>query len=233
MTYAGDERTPADLTTTAPDTGCGGSPLESNKLESTPSKKIKTDRTQTCAASGEVLDADRMIRLVIGPDGVLYPDFAENLPGTAFWCNLYRPVLERALTDNPFGDAIIPPDMMDRIEKGLRAQAMGMISMARKSGAMFTGAEKTEQLLRDGRAGIYLTASPRDADTRMKLTALAGDRCRIVDLFTSAELSTATGANKVFHAAMLPGGTAKYFFTHVKRLNLTKPQTTEKPNRKD
>lgn len=226
MTYAGDEQTPNDLTPTAHDDVCGASPVESK----TPSKKPKTDRTQSCAASGEVLDMDRMIRLVIGPDGVLYPDFAENLPGTAFWCNLYRPVLEQALSDNPFG-ATIPADMMDRIEQGLRAQALGMISMARKSGAMFTGAEKTEQLLRDGRAGIYLTASPRDADTRMKLTVLAGDRCRIVDLFTSAELSAATGANKVFHAAMLPGGTAKHFFTHVKRLNLTRPQT-EKAEKK-
>lgn len=212
MTYAGDERTPADLTHIAPDNiGHDATPHASIAK---PKKPLPT-----CIMSGEALDKDRMIRLVIGPDGVLYPDFAEKLPGRAFWCNLYRPVFEQALHDNPFG-ATIPDDMMDRVEKGLRTLALGLISMARKAGHLYTGAEKTEQLVRDGHAAIYLTASPRDGDTRMKITFLAGEKCRIVDLFTSDELSTASGMNKVFHAAMMHGGTSKQFFVHVKRLNL-------------
>jgi len=212
LTYVGDERTPAETNHIVPDTGHDEAPRTSI---SKPSKKPQP----TCVISGEAIEKDRMIRLVIGPDGVLYPDFSENLPGTAFWCNLYRPTLEQALRDNPFG-AVIPADIIDRIEKGLRSQALAMISMARKAGQFYTGAEKTEQLLRDNRAAIYVTASPRDADTRMKLTMITGDKCRIVDLFTSEELSTASGANKVFHASMMPGGTAKQFFVHVKRLNL-------------
>ena len=114
--------------------------------------------------------------------------------------------------------------MLATIEKGLRHQALSMISMARKAGHLYTGAEKTEQLIKSGKAAIYLTGSEKDADTRMKLTFLAGDKVRVIDLFSSEELSQASGMNKVFHAALLRGTLADRFFTNVRRMNLFRQQ---------
>lgn len=222
MIYAGDQ-TPAELNQPmSGETGHGDGPAHSNSDAPPPPKSKK--RPLICIQSGEEMEKDRMLRFVIGPENVLYADFAENLPGTAFWCNLYRPALQQALTENLFAkssgvDVIIPADIMAQIDRGLRHQALAMISMARKAGMFVTGAEKTEQTLKSGKAAIYLTAAIKDADTRMKLTYHA-QKCRIVDLFNSDELSQASGANKVFHAAMLRGGSANAFFAQVKRLNL-------------
>lgn len=189
------------------------------------SKASKAKSAPVCIMSGETLDPERMLRFVIGPDGTLFPDFAENLPGKAVWCNLYRPTMQQAIDTNAFSkafgqDIAIPANIAETIEKGLRHQALSMVSMARKAGQLVTGAEKTEQVLRSGKAGVYLTAAAKDADTREKLSFLARKDVRIVDLFTSDELSQASGARKVFHAGMTRGGVAARFFVHVKRLNL-------------
>lgn len=231
MTYAGDEQTPAELNASMPPDNArhGDADLraQSTDTENRPPKKGK--KAPSCIVSGEELDTGRMLRFVIGPGDVLYPDFADKLPGTAYWCNLYRPTLDTALRDNAFArvagkPVVIPTDIHAQIERGLRQQALAMVSMARKAGLMSTGAEKSEQVIRSGKAGIYLTAAQKDADTRMKLTFLA-KKCRIVDLFDSDELSTASGANKVVHAVMTRGGSAERFFDHVKRLNLFLSQT--------
>ena len=125
-------------------------PGENRDLQDKPSKDPglrRDDNLLLCVQSGEMLDKDRMIRFVIGPGNTLYPDFHEDLPGPVFWCNLYRETVEKAIEEKAFGpDVVIPADIMDQIEKGIRNQAISMISMARKAGQLATRAEKTEQL---------------------------------------------------------------------------------------
>jgi uncharacterized protein len=176
LIYAG-EKTPADLNTFAPedirhDDGTIASTSQTPATETRPPKNKKP--SPVCIISGTALEPERMLRFVVGPENTLYADFAENLPGKAFWCNLYGPTLRQAIETQAFGtDIIIPETMLATIEKGLRHQALSMISMARKAGHLYTGAEKTEQLIKSGKAAIYLTGSEKDADTRMKLTFLA------------------------------------------------------------
>ena len=183
------------------------------------------------------MEEERLMRFVIGPEDVLYPDFAGDLPGQPLWCSLYRETLQQAIDQNSFAAATgktvnIPANIMETIERGLRNQALSLLSMTKKSGHLLTGAEKTEQVLKSGKAGIYLTAAAKDADTREKLSFLA-QNARVVDMFTSEELSKASGANKVFHAAMTRGGTTERFFTHVKRMNLFRNQNTEPKKQAD
>jgi predicted RNA-binding protein YlxR (DUF448 family) len=225
LIYAGD-LTPADRDDALPG---------NNGQDETPAIYVKPPKPEpkfTCIQTGEALEKDRVLRFVIGPENTLYPDFAENLPGTAMWCNLYRPTIEAALKGKVFGDVIIPDNMMEQIERGLRHQALSMLSMTKKAGQLMTGAEKTEGMLKSGKASIYLTSSSKDGDTRQTLTFHAqANNAKIVDFFTSDELSKASGANKVVHAAMGRGGTAKKFFVHVKRMNLFNQQTP--PNQQE
>ncbi len=228
MIYAG-EKTPADLNTIAPDDirHDDGTIASITPDLPPPAKTSKNKKpAPSCIMSGMAMETERMLRFVVGPENTLYADFAENLPGDrVFWCNLYGPTLRQALETNPFGtDIIIPDGMEDTIEKGLRYQALTMVSMARKAGHLYTGAEKTEQLIKSGKAAIYLTGSGKDADTRMKLTFLAGDKVRVIDLFSSEEISQASGMNKVFHAALLRGTLAERFFATVRRMNLFRQQ---------
>lgn len=218
MTYAEDTKN--DLPAATPDENRGG---EDMPVSAKPAK-VKPD--PICVVTGEPKEKERMLRFVIGPENVLYPDFAENLPGEAFWCNLYRKTLDKGLAENSFASAsgkpvTIPEDIIAQIERGLRQQAIAMVSMARKAGKLVTGAEKTEQIVKTGRAAIYLTASPRDGDTRQKISFHTEENdTRIIDIFTSEELSNASGVNKVVHAAILRSQLAERLFTHVKRITL-------------
>lgn len=216
MTYAEDAK--IDLPDATPDENRGGADIPAS------SKSKRPD--PVCVVTGEPKEKERMLRFVIGPENVLYPDFSENLPGEALWCNLYRETLDKALTENRFAavsgkPVAIPEDIIAQIERGLRHQGLSMVSMARKAGKLVTGAEKTEQIVKTGRATIYLTASPRDGDTRQKISFHAeGNDTRIVDIFTTEELSNASGVNKVVHAAILRSQLAERLFTHVKRITL-------------
>lgn len=221
MIYTGD-LTPADQNDIVPaSSGHDETPAVPAPAYVRPPKPAPTFK---CVQTGELLEKDRVLRFVIGPENVLYPDFTNKLPGVALYCNLYRPTMEAALKSKIFGeDVIIPDDMLDQIERGLRHQALTMLSMSKKAGQLMTGAEKTEAMLKSGKAAVYLTSSSREGDTRQTLTFHAhANNAKIVDFFTSDELSKASGANKVVHAALGRGGTAKMFFVHVKRMNLFK-----------
>ena len=228
MIYAGDY-SPTETDKAVPDEVRDASPVAGDTPYVKP-PKIK--KHPVCIQTGTELEEDRLMRFVIGPENTLYPDFSAELPGKILWCSLYRRTVQDAIDSNAFAraagqDVVIPADMMEQIERGLRHKALSLLSMTKKAGHLLTGAEKTEQVLRSGKAGIYLTAAAKDADTREKLTFLAMNThppARVVDLFTSEELSRASGANKVFHAVMTRGGTTDRFFIHVKRMNLFRNQ---------
>jgi predicted RNA-binding protein YlxR (DUF448 family) len=245
LIYAGDHSpTEKDATitgTTRDESACESTATSESMPEQATDapyvKPVKVKPLPVCIHSGKALEEERMMRFVIGPEDVLYPDFAGDLPGKPMWCSLYRETLQEAVRDNSFAKASgktvnIPENIMDQIDKGLRHQALAMLSMCKKSGHLLTGAEKTEQVLKSGKAGIYLTAAAKDADTREKLSFLARN-ARVVDMFTSDELSKASGANKVFHAAMTRGGTTERFFSHVKRMNLFRNQTNDPKQQAD
>jgi len=227
LIYAGDH-SPTENEADVPGKTRDAVPAEST-AEKPYVKPEKVKPLPVCIHTGKPMEAERMMRFVIGPEDVLYPDFAGNLPGKPLWCSLYRETLQEAVDQNSFAKAAgkpvtIPADIMAQIDRGLRHQALAMLSMTKKAGHLLTGAEKTEQVLKSGKAGVYLTAAAKDADTREKLSFLARE-ARIVDMFTSDELSKASGANKVFHAAMTRGGTTDRFFAHVKRMHLFRDQT--------
>lgn len=231
MIYAGDH-SPTETDKAVPDDVRDASPV-ADSAESIPYvKPPKVKKLPICIHTGIEFEEDRLMRFVIGPEDVLYPDFSGDLPGKVLWCSLYRQTVQDAIDCNSFAkaagqDVKIPADLMDQVERGLRNKALAMLSMTKKAGHLLTGAEKTEQVLRSGKAGIYLTSAAKDGDTREKLTFLALNApltVRIVDMFTSEELSRASGANKVVHAAMTRGGTTERFFTHVKRMHLFRNQ---------
>lgn len=226
MIYAGDH-SPTETDKTVP-----GDARDASPVVNQPKSQKSAVKQHICIHSGVALEEDRLMRFVIGPEDVLYPDFSADLPGKVLWCSLFRQTVQDAINNNSFAkaagqDVTIPAGLMDQVERGLRQKALSLLSMTKKAGHLLTGAEKAEQMLRSGKAGIYLTAAARDADTREKLTFLAlnADRpARIVDMFTSEELSRASGANKVFHAVMSRGGTTDRFFSHVKRMHLFRNQ---------
>ena len=184
-----------------------------------PAKKIKTE---TCLVSGETLPRDQMIRLVIGPDSMLYVDLDAKLPGTGFWITLGHSILAQAISRGSFtaaDDSIKIPENIDEIiTKALTRKALDMLSMARKAGDLITGADKCEQILRSRKGGVYVTAAEESAVTRRKLANLARS-LPVIDQFSSADLSTHSGAQNVWHAVIRRGPLCQPFLNAVDRLN--------------
>ncbi|WP_435641643.1 DUF448 domain-containing protein [Micavibrio aeruginosavorus] len=188
-----------------------------------PAAPVKKIKTETCVVSGETLPRDQMIRLVIGPDSTLYLDLDAKLPGTGFWITLGQSILAQAVRDGLFVTAdqkavTIPENMTEIITKALTRKALDMLSMGRKAGDLITGADKCEQVLRSRKGGVYVTAAEESAVTRRKLVNLARS-LPVIDQFSSADLSTHSGAQNVWHAVIRRGPLCQPFLNAVDRLN--------------
>ena len=55
--------------------------------------------------SGEVMDEDRLIRFVVGPDQTVVPDLARKLPGRGLWVAADRVSVETAAKKGLFSRA--------------------------------------------------------------------------------------------------------------------------------
>ena len=199
MTYAGDY-TPADFNETVP---------EDIRHDSAP---VTSPSTHTSATTQSTL------RIVVGPDGKAYPDFNATLPGKAVDLPLSKAAIIDAIDRHILGANTDCTDLIDMIEKALKNRALGMISIARKAGALAVGTEKAEEMIKSGKAAIYLTASPAGSDTRNRLTYHThATGAVLVDLFTTEELSKACGTEKVMHAALIKGGIAQKFLAETCR----------------
>ena len=59
-----------------------------------------------CIVTGRSADADRLIRFVAGPDGLVVPDLKRNLPGRGCWVSAQRTYIDKAAARNPFARAL-------------------------------------------------------------------------------------------------------------------------------
>ncbi len=61
------------------------------------SKKDHDEPERRCIATGETQPKGGLVRFVIGPDDVVYPDVAEKLPGRGIWVAADRAAIELAV----------------------------------------------------------------------------------------------------------------------------------------
>ena len=173
-------------------------------------KKRTQEPERRCIATGKSGGKAGLIRFVAGPDGTIYPDLAEKLPGRGIWVTAKRSLIERATKKGLFSRAAkqrveVPSDLADRVEAGLVNRLTETIALARKAGKAVCGREKVKTGLDAG--GFALLLQARDGSEREKrnLRAPAGENSRI-EVLDSAELGLAFGRDNVIHAAIAPGG---------------------------
>src|SRR6185369_4904275 len=106
-----------------------------------------------CVVTGEALEKDQLIRFVLGPEDVVFPDLNGKLPGRGAWVKAERAVLEQAVKKNAFAKAFqaqakVPADLAERIGRMLDQQILDLLGLARRSGLLVTGFEKANTALR-------------------------------------------------------------------------------------
>ncbi|HXV23400.1 MAG TPA: RNA-binding protein [Alphaproteobacteria bacterium] len=165
-----------------------------------------------CAVTRQRLGKEAMVRLVVGPDGVLVPDIEERLPGRGLWIAAQRGIVERAVTKRLPARALgaeiaVPPDLADRIAALLARRCLELVGLARRAGQAVSGFEKVKAALERGRVALVLQAADGSPDQRAKVMAGPG-AITVVALFTAAELAEIFGRDRLAHVAVLRGGIA-------------------------
>ena len=188
-------------------------------VESSNSPKSGSERR--CILSGETFPRDQLIRLAISPDGLVLPDVGAKAPGRGAWIAPDRAALETALESGQFRGSLmrafkggpkdaslsVPDDLADRIEAGLRKQALDRLGLELRAGNIVLGSGRIGDQARTGRIALLLHASDSSEDGRKKLDQAwrvgieeegSGKRGLVIPLDRDA-LSVALGRENVVH----------------------------------
>ena len=174
----------------------------------------------------------RLVRFVLGPDGLVVPDIAAKLPGRGLWVTAESEVLHLAIARNLFAKAAkasiyAPSDLIGRVTGLLVARLQDHLGLARRSGAVVFGFDTVERALAGNRK-VQLLMHARDGsdDGLRKLIATArarGSKPEVLRGLTCEELSVALGRENVVHAALFPGPLADRLALDAKRLEGFRP----------
>ena len=152
----------------------------------------KKDPQRKCAVTNQVADRDVLLRFVLDQDGCVTFDSGKRLPGRGIWLTPHRDVLETAVKKNAFARAAktparVPGDLVSKVEQQVRKTKLDRLGLARRSGALIVGTEKTRDKLRQGKLALLVLASDGSPQTTAPLIHLAGQTGTEVLVSESAE----------------------------------------------
>jgi predicted RNA-binding protein YlxR (DUF448 family) len=200
-----------------------------------PRTLAEAGRQRRDIVSGAVMDEDRLIRFVAGPDGVVAPDLARKLPGRGLWVAADRTAVATAARKNAFSRAAkakltASADLADQVDALLVRRILAGLGLARRAGDLTLGFEGVIAAIRAGKVAWIVEASDGAADGRRKLLYAAKalpKPPRLLGAFDSDELSLALGLGNVIHLAFLAGRGAERWTTDVERLSGFRPLLPE------
>lgn len=189
-----------------------------------------------CIVTGDVQPKAGLVRFVLGPEGMIYPDLAEKLPGRGIWVTADRAAIEKAAAKGLFSRAAkapakTPENLADLVEQGLAHRVIELISLVRKSGKAVVGFEKVKSWLAEGRARVLFQASDGSERGKGKLWTPEGGRW--FGCLTSSELGLAFGRDHAIHGALAAGGLTPRVIQEAARLAGMRKQDGGKPAMKD
>ncbi|MEO1138753.1 MAG: RNA-binding protein [Pseudomonadota bacterium] len=174
-----------------------------------------------CIATGEVQPKHGLIRFVVGPDGQVFPDILEKLPGRGMWVSADSSSLELAGTKGLFARSAkqgvtVPENLVTQVEAQLVRRVVDLISLARKGGQAVSGYEKVKDWLIKDAAEVLIQASDGSERGKTKLSTPHGGSW--IGWITADELGQAFGRQSTIHAALAAGGLCKRVVEEAARL---------------
>ncbi|MET0249627.1 MAG: DUF448 domain-containing protein [Sphingobium sp.] len=173
-----------------------------------------------CILSGDRADPEMLIRLAIGPEGQVLPDIRAKAPGRGAWIGVSRAELEAAMAKGKLrgaiaraykdGDLVIPADLPDLIEAGLRRSLLDRLGLEGRASMLLTGSEKIDVACRKGQVKLLMHAADAASDGNRKLDQAlrVGQEAEGTDLAGTVlpvdrdALSMALGRENVVHIAV-------------------------------
>lgn len=185
--------------------------------------KTREDVVRRCITNGETLSTTLMLRFVVSPDGVIFPDVSKKLPGRGIWVLNDRAGLASTIDRKLFSKAAkmqvtVPDDLANMVDKMLVKKVIDTISMCRKGGRAVCGFDNTKAALVSGKASVLIQANDGSTGQKAKLRPPEGEDTSISCL-NAYELGLAFGREHVIHAALARGGLMKSALLHARRLS--------------
>jgi hypothetical protein len=184
---------------------------------------------RTCILSRRTAPREELIRLALGPDGVIAPDVRARAPGRGAWIGVGLADLEEANAKGRLKRALarafktndlkVPADLGERIAQALRQATLDRLGMEARSGNLINGADRIETAARNGNVQMLIHAADAREDGRKRLDQAwrVGGPDEIVNnnggqglLFPEERtiLSMALGRENVVHIALTDGAAA-------------------------
>lgn len=174
-----------------------------------------------CIVTGEPVAREMLIRFVIGPDNIVYPDIHEKLPGRGMWVTASRLKLCEAVKRQRFyrsaehGGFKVPADLPETVEHLLKDDCLKLIGLANKSGSVCFGFEKIKEKLK---TEDFLCLLEANDGSEKEQSRLGAKNLPIFRLFTKDELGKALGQSFCVHLALKKCIMAQNLTKHLKRL---------------
>lgn len=186
-------------------------------------KPAPDDPERKCLVTGEVSPKRGLIRFVVGPEDMVYPDVAAKLPGRGMYVSSERDALETAVAKRLFSRGAkrqvkVPDGLVEQVEAQLARRSVDRLALARKAGQAVAGFEKVKDWLDKDKCRILLQACDGSERGKSKLHK-PGGRGSFFDILTADELGLSFGRERVIHAALAAGRLADLFRDDAVRLS--------------
>jgi len=135
--------------------------------------------TRSCILTRDRAPSQALVRLVLGPDGQVYPDVRAKAPGRGAWIGVTRGELEQAYAKGRLRGALarafksndvqVSDGLPAAIEAALQKNALDRLGLEARAGTLLTGAERIENAARSGQLRALYHAADASADGARKL----------------------------------------------------------------
>lgn len=178
-----------------------------------------------CILTLETMPTDKLVRLVVDPDGKLVADVAAKLPGRGLWIKANGPLIRSEIKSGRLIKAAsrslkmslkkeaVSLDLAETITLLLTKRCLDRLGLEQRAGNLITGFDKIKAALAkkgSGEPDLVFAASDGAEDGRRKIRSTVGASVPVVDLFDRDQLSKALGKENAVHVLLLKsGGTEK------------------------
>ena len=161
----------------------------------------KADPQRSCLGCREVKPKDDLLRFVLDPERVLFPDISRKLPGRGAYTCYNRSCLKTAINKRQFfrsfkGEVtLLPADELISMITRLQEEGItSFISMANKAGKAVSGSDKVMDALRKGTVALLVLAGDISPDSRSRFTAIAEKTgVKVIDFSIKERLGATLG----------------------------------------
>ena len=180
-----------------------------------------TASERKCIATGKVLAKTELVRFVLGPNNMIFPDLENKLPGRGIWVKADHSAILKAEKGNLFSRALNQSaecleNLAEQVENLIASRIINLIGLSRKSGKCICGYEKVKDWLKKDIAEVLIQSS--DGSNREKSRLRTPSDGSFIGWLSSKELGKAFGRENITHCALASGGLTQRIVEDAQRL---------------